>query len=147
MIDIDNGWIEQLLYVVKKNKSIVVSEIAYVIVTTVFLFCLSDINKKLNKLFSPDDYLGIISYDSYQPFRFFLFAFFLFVVGVFIIYMLFKKMRHTYDIEIDDIVLCFVLILMTLVFLILIIIYINNPILRAIFMLALLVGAFALAYS
>ena len=125
MIRIDK---ENINYILMK----LCGEIVYLTITVIYLILLNNFNHVLLSKFDNDDYINILFYNNYETIIYFFIAFVLFVIGACLIVRRYRKIKYE-DLEFEEIMLL----------LILIIVFINNPILRAV-----LIGGFILyAYS
>lgn len=120
-------------YYAKKNWY----KIIYLFVVIIYLVCLQKLNKELLEL--NFDAFKLLAYKDYVAVKYFAVALFLFVIGVILIYVEVRCLKEGIE-EFGEIVIAFVTIVAIGVLLVLIIAFINNPILKAILSVVLLVG-------
>lgn len=103
----------------------------YATVTSVFLILLNRLNKTLLSEHLDDKPFDLLKYHNYEPLKFFAFALLLSGAGLILIVCFVRKLRTRYDSFVE---ICFALatILLVAILMILIFVFINNPILRAI---------------
>lgn len=107
-------------------------EIIYVLVCSIYLWNLNNLNTKLLQLFNENDYIDIISYNNNLPIYYFVIMIFLTVIGVTIIVYRFRQMRYQ-NLDKENIIINLISICLIAIFIILLFLFINNPILKAIF--------------
>jgi hypothetical protein len=121
--------INRIIEVIKKNGLYSFFQIVYIVCSTIYLMFLSILNQEIMHL--SDNALMLISYKNGMPIYFFLGAILLFIIGIKLIFFFIKEMKTNY-LESEDTALLFVYMIMLIVFMVLIFLFINNPILRAI---------------
>lgn len=133
------------MYEVKLNfKNLLfhyVFEIMFSIITIIFLYFLNDLNTRLLEHSNLKNPFELMMYNDGEPVTYFTIAFILFICGIFITVFRFKKFFH----YADEPVLVFInviLIFIIVTLLVLLVVFINNPILRAIMsIVAIVIGA------
>lgn len=106
-------------------------EIIYSVTMTVYLIRLNALNKELLS----GNFINVfelLQYKDYAPLTFFGVALFLFLIGCFLIWLRIRRYRWGMD-TFEDLVMSFLAIVTIFILLILLIVFINNPILRAVF--------------
>lgn len=128
---------EDIKYILRESWK----EIVYLIVTVIYLIFLNRLNHILLSKFDNDDYFNILFYNNYETIIYFVIAIVLFFIGTMLIIYRWKEIRDM-ELEFEDIILNFIIMFILCVLMILIVIFINNPILRAV----LVVGFVLYAY-
>ena len=103
----------------------------YVIVATIYLILLHRLNKDLLML-NFDNPFDLLVYKDWAPIHYFVIALILELIGVFLIIDRIKKLLQS-EFQLYEVVLAIVSIAVVIAIFVLIIIFIQNPILRAIF--------------
>lgn len=129
--------IEDIKYILRESWK----EIVYLIVTVIYLIFLNRLNHILLSKFNNNDYFDILKYNNYETIIYFVIAIVLFFIGTMLIIYRWKEIRDI-ELEFEDIILNFIIMFILCVLMILIVIFINNPILRAV----LVVGFVLYAY-
>lgn len=105
-------------------------EIIYSVVSTIYLFRLDKLNKELLSMNFGNSF-KLMAYENYAPTKFFMFVLVLFGIGCYLVvhrgYSIIREPQ-----SFDEIVSAIMAIVVTIIFLILLFMFINNPILRAI---------------
>lgn len=112
-------------------------EIIYLIVMVLYLFNLNALNKELSwcDFSSPFE---LLQYRGYAPLTYFGVAAVLFMIGCLLVYRGVRRIRYEMDLFGEIAVSCLG-ILAVIILLVLLIIFINNPILRAVFVAVLVI--------
>ena len=117
-------------------------EIALIVSSIIFLFLLNNLNKELLTKFQVDDYINILMYDNKKPLYYFIIAVILGILATIDIVYRYRQVRY-FEKNIEEIFLNLFAIFVMVVLIILLIYFINNPILRAIISLSMALIAFA----
>lgn len=118
-------------------------EIIFVIVMIAYLVQLNALNRELI-FYGFDSSFELLSYNDYIPLKFFGIAIILFVIGCILVHHDFCCLREKCD-SFEEMIAMFLAIGVTIILLILLIIFIDNPILRAVFSAGLIILTFASA--
>lgn len=105
-------------------------KIIYAIIVVVYLICLNNLNERLLERNFGSSF-ELLAYDNGIAMKYFIYAMILFIVGCVLVYLDFKKLIKELE-NYKEIKLTAITIIFLLTLLIMIIIFINNPILRAI---------------
>lgn len=122
---------EMVLELIQNNKNSVTRVSIYIGVTTVFLFFLNDLNQSLFHQGLHRNAIKLILYHNGKPIIFFVIALLLEILGAYLIILLFKNIRTEY-LETGDVLLHLILIGLIVIMIVLIFVFINNPILQAV---------------
>lgn len=120
-------------------------EMAYIILTSVYLVNLNDLNQKLNSLDSLN-LVELLMYENSSALKYFALALLLFIVGLFIIICK-AKFIYPNEFVFEKSIASIIAIIITFIFLILIFFFINEPILRTIFLVTSAGGGAIIAVS
>lgn len=112
------------------KKHILLIDIIYILFVVIFLFRLNSLNKILLSIKFKND-IELLFYNDYIPIKYFGFAFLFFIIGIGIILYKLFYIRHNY-LEFEETLFIFFSIVTIIVLIILLFVFINNPILRAI---------------
>ena len=112
-------------------------KIIYLLVVIGYLICLNKLNKEL--LEQHFNAFELLAYRNYAAIKYFAVALILFVFGVILVFREFKRLKEAME-ELGDILIAICTILVIVVLLFLIIVFIDNPILRAILTMVFLIG-------
>ena len=112
------------------KKHILLIDIIYILFVVIFLFRLNSLNKILLSIKFKND-IELLFYNDYIPIKYFGFAFLFFIIGIGIILYKLFYIRHNY-LEFEETLFIFFSIVTITVLIILLFVFINNPILRAI---------------
>lgn len=116
------------------KKRCVILEAPYAIIVTIFLVLLNKLNHTLlslpaqNQTISP---FKLLSYNDYEPLYFFFFAVILTIIGVSLSIYHIRQIKHM-ELDYDELLTTLISIFINAILIILIFIFIDNPILRAI---------------
>ena len=129
---------------IKKFIEIFWLESLYTVINTIFLLFLHQLNKELLRKFTSQQYLEMLMYQNYKPVVFFIITVLSIIWGIIIVISRFRKFKYK-DFEPIEILYALLSLVFIAIIICLLIIAINNPILRAI---AFVIGsAVALAYA
>lgn len=129
---------------IKKFIEIFWLESLYTVINTIFLLFLHQLNKELLSKFTSQQYLEMLMYQNYKPVVFFIITVLSIIWGIIIVISRFRKFKYK-DFEPIEILYALLSLVFIAIIICLLIIAINNPILRAI---AFVIGsAVALAYA
>ncbi len=106
-------------------------EIVYILVSGIFLFFLWKLNHTLIKLQNTINAFELLSYKNGLPLKFFAFTLILITIGVFLIVFDINKIRYN-RLEFNEILILISSIFLKTIIILILIISINNPILKAI---------------
>lgn len=120
-----------------------IGEIVYFIVTVIYLFKLNALNKEL-LLQDFDGSFELLVYKNNMPLKFFAIAAVLFLIGGILVYCKIRYVRMESD-SLEEMLVSWLAIIVVVMLLVSIVIFINNPILRAVFISAFVV--FGIGYS
>ncbi|WP_338631837.1 hypothetical protein [Clostridium baratii] len=118
--------------------------IPFVPATIWFLVRLRKLNKFLIEYYSNTSSIELLSYNNYEPTKFFLGAIFLAIAGCFVIFRYINLMRR-YNLEFIEMILAISSIIVTGILIILIIKTINIPILQAVISLSVTCGVIGIS--
>lgn len=110
-------------------------EIVYFVVLIVYLIKLNLLNKELLDEYIHEDSLELLKYREYLPLKYFAVAVFLTIVAIILIMRKIRLLRRESS-EFAEVVFSILLIILLFISIVLIIQFINNPILRAIVVVA-----------
>lgn len=120
-------------------------EEVYLIFMVIYLINLDKLNKILLSQYK-DNSISLLLYNDGKPIKYFCIALFLLIVGGYIIFRRFNRIRFE-ELDFGEIIASIIALLLMLFLLVLLWVFINNPILRMIFA-AIMVGASVIyAYS
>lgn len=105
-------------------------ELIYALITIVFLVNLNGLKTVLNANQFNNSF-ELLKYNNWSPIGYFFITFVLVLVGIVLIIKRTKYIRN-FDIELKEIVISILMCILVFVFIILLIVFINNPIFRAI---------------
>ncbi|WP_439443651.1 hypothetical protein ACSMFR_02320 [Listeria aquatica] len=104
----------------------------YTAVTCIFLVKLNSLNRVLMDDGYDKNAFSLISYNNFQPFKYFIFTLLLVGLGAYLFYRLFRCLVCEYEMSWWEILALILAILCSLILVILLIIFIQVPIFRAI---------------
>ena len=105
-------------------------ELAYSFVTIIYLIMLHNLNKKLLAQ-NFENAFALLAFDGYIAMKYFVVAFIFFVLGCL---LLWKNLHHImqHEVTVEDMLISIIAFFMIALIIVLLIIFINNPILRAV---------------
>ena len=121
-------------------------ESIYSIVNIIFICFLNDLNKKLLALYPKEEWFKILTYDGSKALYFFYMTVVLIIIGILIGGYRFKMIKNK-ELDFEEICLYIFSIILVIFWLITLVIFINNPILRAIILASIFICACYFAKS
>lgn len=124
-----------------KCKTILIFDAVYTVITALFLFFLNSLNNTLLKTFANIDNeflksFKLLQHNNWQPIKYFIVAIVLMVIAAYYIRHLWKCIKETH-IETEEVLVAICSMILMLILILCIIYYIDNPILRAVMVVAL----------
>lgn len=112
---------------------LVIKELIYMVITMIFLIRLNILNKILLEEVVSQNPFELLMYEKCLPLKYFVGAIILVIAGIVLIIFRCDQMKKE-NIELGEMVCSIIILILTIMFISLIIYFINNPILRAVLM-------------
>lgn len=106
-------------------------EIIYYTVNIIFLYSLNKFNNTLLSISYGEDWRSILEYDEFKVLMYFIATVILLIIGVLLCRNRFRMIKRE-DLEINDVLLYIISILITIIFIVVLINFIESPIIRII---------------
>lgn len=106
-------------------------EIILVVISTIYLFLLNNLNNILLAKYAQNEYLDVLAYDDFKPCYYFVIAFILGILAAIIFFDRLKQIRY-FDLDFWGMIFNFISMFVMFMLVVFIIYFISIPILKAI---------------